>query len=304
MMKLSIIIPLYNSEKYISACLDSLLDQDLSQKDYEIIVIDDGSKDNGLEIVQEFALNYSNIKIHSQKNQGASVARNKGIQIAKGEFLYFVDSDDYITSNVLKELVGYLNDEIDLLAFETIQTLKTNLKLSNIESLNYFSDKIISGLTFILKYGYRDAVGWFFIRKQFLVKNNLFYLEGEKLEDISFNLELFIVVEKLLFLPMDVYRYVQRPNSVMTKKDIKHQKEIISDYERVVSEFENKIKKYKNQKPKVAKELTRKQSIYHFFLFMRLLRSDMSIKDIGKKIKQYKQTNLYPLNYYSKSLKN
>jgi len=303
MMKLSIIIPLYNSEKYISACLDSLLDQNLSQKEFEIIIINDGSKDRSLKIVKKYALNYSNIKIHSQNNQGASVARNKGIQIAKGEFLYFVDSDDYIVSNVLKKLVGYLNDEIDLLAFKIIQTKNTNLKFSNIESLNNSSYKIISGTAFILKYSYKDAVGWFFVRKQFLINNNLFYLEGKKLEDISFNLELFAVVKKLLFLPVDVYRYVQRPNSVMTKKGSNHNKEIILDYERVVSEFENKIMGYRAKNPEVSKKLIWKQVIYHFFLFVRILRSDLSIKEIDKKIKQYSKINLYPLKYYSESLK-
>lgn len=302
-MKLSVIIPLYNSEKYISSCLYSLLDQDLSQKDYEIIIINDGSKDRSLEIVKKYALTNPNIKIHSQKNSGASIARNKGISIAKGEFLYFVDSDDYIASNVLKKLVGYLNDEIDILAFKTIQTLKTNLRVSNIESLNHFSDKTISGLTFILKYGYKDAVGWFFVRKQFLVKNNLLYLEGKKLEDVSFNLELFTVVKKLLFLPIDVYRYVQRPNSIMTKKGSNHQREIILDYERIVSEFENKIMGYSTQNPEVSKKLIWKQVIYHFFLFVRILRSDLSIKEIDKKIKRYKERGLYPLKYYSENLK-
>lgn len=299
MVKLSVIIPLYNSEKYISACLDSLLDQDAMNDDYEIIIINDGSTDNSLSIVNVYVKLHSNILVVSQINQGASVARNHGIKIAKGEFLYFVDSDDYITSNVFKKLIGFLCPEIDLLAFKTIQTTKTNLKISDIDHWNNFPFKIISGTDFILNYGYKDAVGWFFVRKQFLISNNLFYLEGQKLEDISFNLELFITIKKLFFIPIDVYRYVHRPNSIMTKNDPSHDREIISDYERVVSEFEKKIEEYKHKKNEISKKLIWKKRIYHFFLFMRLLRSDFNIGEIDKKILQYSKINLYPLEYYS-----
>lgn len=303
MLKLSIIIPLYNSEKYIAASLDSLLDQDLSKTDYEIIVVNDGSTDNSLTIVEEYTQKHSNIFVFSQINQGASVARNHGIKIANGEFLYFVDSDDYITSNVFKKLIGFLDKEVDLLAFRTIQTTRIDLKKSNLDRLNDFSLQTMSGTDFILKYGYKDAVGWFFVRKQFLISNNLFYMEGEKLEDISFNLELFTTINKLYYVAIDVYRYVHRANSIMTKNDPSHDREIILSYERVVSEFLNKITVYKYQNTEISKNLNWKKNIYHFFLFMRLLRSNLSISEIDKKIMQYKRINLYPLDHYSRGIK-
>ena len=98
-MKLSIIVPVYNVADYLPKCLDSLLVQDLSQNEYEIIVVNDGSTDNSGKIAEEYSKTYSNIILINQENQGLSGARNTGIQNAKGEYVQFVDSDDYLEPN-------------------------------------------------------------------------------------------------------------------------------------------------------------------------------------------------------------
>ncbi len=100
-MKLSILIPLYNKEKYIERCLKSLLDQDISPSEYEIIIVDDGSKDSSAQIVENYAEKNANIHLISQQNQGPSVARNRCLEAAKGNYLYFLDADDYLATNVL-----------------------------------------------------------------------------------------------------------------------------------------------------------------------------------------------------------
>lgn len=100
-MKLSIIVPMYNVEQYIEKCLKSLLNQDLSRDDYEILIINDGSKDRSKHIVNEYMKNNKNIRMINQKNGGQSKARNTGIDNAKGEYLFFVDSDDYIEDYTL-----------------------------------------------------------------------------------------------------------------------------------------------------------------------------------------------------------
>ena len=99
MTKISIIVPVYNAEKYIGRCLHSLINQTL--KDIEIIVIDDGSKDNTNKILQKYK---DRIKIIKQKNSGVATARNKGLEIATGEYIYFVDSDDWIEKDTLEKL--------------------------------------------------------------------------------------------------------------------------------------------------------------------------------------------------------
>tara|TARA_R110000868_G_scaffold96857_3_gene266393 strand:+ start:5560 stop:6543 length:984 start_codon:yes stop_codon:yes gene_type:complete len=115
-MKLSIIIPVYNTAEYLVRCLDSVFLQDLLTDEYEVIVINDGSTDHSLEILIDYEKRYSNIILINQKNQGVSVARNQGLKIARGEYVTFIDSDDSLYENVLKSIVEKINeDKLDLL---------------------------------------------------------------------------------------------------------------------------------------------------------------------------------------------
>jgi len=298
-MKLSIIIPLYNSENYISLCLDSIFSQDISKEDFEVIIINDESTDGSLSILNEYASRYSNLNIYSQKNQGASIARNKGIDIAKGKYLYFIDSDDYIAENTLGVLMNDLNDDIDLLAFKTVHIKNLNSKVSKEREFALdLQREIISGAEFIARYGFKDEIGWYIVKKEFLLSSNLFFLHGKMLEDISFNISLLTQVRKVIFIPLDVYRYVCRPNSVMTRKSALHNVKMILDYERVVLELEKVIQHFKTIEKETSTKLREKQKIYHFFLFTRLIRSGISVKEISSKLDYYKKIGLYPLEEY------
>lgn len=105
----SIIVPVFNSEKYIEKCLKSLLAQ--TYKDLEILVIDDGSKDNSSDVVRQLQLDDQRIKLICQENQGVSSARNKGIEMSKGQYIVFVDSDDYVESNYVETLLDLYEEE-------------------------------------------------------------------------------------------------------------------------------------------------------------------------------------------------
>ena len=105
-MKLSVIIPLYNSGHFLSRCIGSLLNQDIDINDYEVLIINDGSTDNSLDIALEFANNHSNVFVHNKANGGVGSARNKGISLAKGEYIYFIDPDDYLAANVLHTIIS------------------------------------------------------------------------------------------------------------------------------------------------------------------------------------------------------
>ena len=105
MKLLSIIVPVYNVEKYLSKCLDSLLAQDIPISDYEIIIVNDGSTDSSLVIAESYSQTNSNIRVISQLNKGLGGARNTGIRSSEGKYLFFVDSDDTIQKNTLKPLL-------------------------------------------------------------------------------------------------------------------------------------------------------------------------------------------------------
>ena len=118
--KLSIIIPMYNAEKYIGACLDSILDSDLLKEEYEIVIVNDGSKDNSPEIAQNYASKYSNITYLSQENQGQSTARNYGIKTCQGEYVWCVDADDKLISEQLSKIIEAIDkyNNLDILAVQ------------------------------------------------------------------------------------------------------------------------------------------------------------------------------------------
>lgn len=107
-MFLSFIVPIYNTEKYIDACLMSLLQQDLSHSDYEIICVNDGSTDSSSEILQKWRNSVDNIRIINQVNLGVSTARNAGLSEARGDYVWFIDSDDLVKSNILLKLREYI----------------------------------------------------------------------------------------------------------------------------------------------------------------------------------------------------
>ena len=111
-MFISFIVPVYNTEKYLYACLDSLLDQDLSPDEYEIICINDGSTDNSLAVLKKYEVEYKNIFVINQRNSGVCQARNAGLLKAKGEYIWFIDSDDVIEKHSLKRLKTVIDSEI------------------------------------------------------------------------------------------------------------------------------------------------------------------------------------------------
>lgn len=112
-MKISVIIPIYNSEKYLKDCINSVLKQNYTS--FEIILVNDGSNDNSVSICEKFVKCHQNIRLYSQKNQGVSSARNLGLKKAKGEYIFFLDSDDVMCSNMLASVDPYLKNNTDLL---------------------------------------------------------------------------------------------------------------------------------------------------------------------------------------------
>jgi glycosyltransferase involved in cell wall biosynthesis len=115
-MRLSIIIPVYNAEKYLDNCLDSVFKQQLNPTNYEVIAINDGSKDNSLSILKEYQKVYSNLVVLTQENKGEAETRNRAIALAKGTYIGFVDSDDEIEPNTLKQILERAeNDQLDIL---------------------------------------------------------------------------------------------------------------------------------------------------------------------------------------------
>lgn len=211
MKKISIIIPVYNVEKYVEKCLLSCAEQDLPSDEYEIIIINDGSNDNSLEIVERVSMNYSNIKIFSQKNLGLSAARNKGLSFAKGEYIWFVDSDDWIAENCLKKIVDKCFDNnLDIFAI-----CASNI-IDNLPERRfiYKIPEVLSGKDVLKNYNLQVCSPFSICRKQLLNTNNLMFYEGIFHEDSEFTPRMYYYADRVAFCDDICYFVNQNPNSI------------------------------------------------------------------------------------------
>ena len=207
MKKISVIVPVYNVENYLKKCLDSLVEQTL--KDIEIIIINDGSTDNSAKIINQYVEKYPKlIKAYSKKNGGLSSARNYGISKANGEYIGFVDSDDYVDKNMYKDL------------YETAKKEKSDIALCNVfytydsGECRYFD--AISNLTDDIekKYIISSPIVCNRIYKKEVFKENLFKLDTFY-EDLNFNPGLISSFSKISYVYKPYYFYYQRTGSIM-----------------------------------------------------------------------------------------
>lgn len=211
-MKLSIIIPVYNVEQYIEKCLLSCINQDIPNSDYEIIVVNDGSPDGSLAIAERIAERVHNIRIISQTNGGLSAARNKGLSLAKGEYIWFIDSDDWIEENCLSRLLLLCKD-IDLVGI-SYNIVKNNIKTK------YTPQFARSGKELLLK-GAIDCAPFYIIRNDFLKSNNLLFLQGIYHEDAEFTPRMLYLADRIIFHKEPIYNYLQRESSITTTPNVK-----------------------------------------------------------------------------------
>ena len=212
MIKLSIIIPIYNVEKYIEKCLLSCINQDIPSSDYEIIVINDGSKDNSLAIVNEIAIQYNNIIIDSQENKGQSTTRNKGLSLAKGEYIWFVDSDDWIAENCLSEIISILyKNNLEALLISWAKA--TNNDRTRHAFRAELEGKFFTGIDLLKMNQWEHGNPFTIYKKDFLLKNNLSFINGIFHEDTEFTPRAYYLLKKISVLDAIIYYYRYNPES-------------------------------------------------------------------------------------------
>ena len=308
-MRLSIIIPVYNVEKYIAKCMDSLLDQGLVETDYEIIIVNDGSTDDSLKIAQSYANANDHIVIIDKENAGAGSARNSGLDRAKGKYIYFIDSDDFIISNCLKELLKNCEQyNLDILTFLSKSHSDKSLKGKSLFGKKDFSSlfldnkfsPIVNGEEYVANVSYRSEVWWFMINREFLKSSGKRFVEGRWLEDVVFTIELILKAKRIAHLHLDVHRYRVTPGSAMNSREAKHYVKIIRDMQKAAIAFDPIIKKLEHGKSNpdcIIRVKTRQQS-FVFFAMIRMFRSTMSLDEIKQQINQVRIANAYPLDSF------
>lgn len=238
-MKLSIIVPIYNVAPYLRKCVDSLLAQDIS--DYEIILVDDGSTDNSGAIADELTAYPQplpkgkgvSMRVIHQENAGLSAARNTGIAVAQGDYIMFVDSDDYLQPNVLRTLMEQIErDNLDVLRFR-YQNVKESgeafAPYRDMTNYNDYSPTPTDGLTFLNERMGNQCYAWQFILRSKLCQEEIF-TPSIYFEDTDWTPRMLLLAKRMASTELVVYNYLWREGSItLSQKDIQKQRKQIHD---------------------------------------------------------------------------
>ncbi len=220
--KFSIIVPVYNTEKYLKRCLDSIKNQ--SFKDYEVIIVNDGSTDNSSDIISKYSY-----KVINQENLGLSMARNNGVKESSGEYLIFLDSDDYIEKDLLKEVNESLSNNPDLVRYQIKEVFDDE------ENINYeeepFDNKSgVEAFKLITKYHFVENAWAYAIKRDFYLKEKFSFKKGTYHEDFGL-MPLVIIKSKIVNSINYVgYCYYQRSGSIMNNNDYSKTKKKVNDF--------------------------------------------------------------------------
>ena len=296
MLRLSIIVPLYNSEKYLPKCLDSLLCQDIPEQEYEIILVDDGSPDGSRRVAEEYQSRHSNITVLSQPNKGTSGARNTGIRQATGKYLYFVDPDDFILENSLACILQKMEEEnLDVLRFgyvEVDEKYQPTKSCKHPESPDY-SSRVMDGYTFMSeRLGVACYVWSFLYRSSLLKEKEIFFYEGDYFDDTPWLPRVLCESSRVDSIDFKRHFYLIRNDSLVQSTSIKSVTKKINGQRFVIKEL-------LRQKSAVDNEVVSRwfdRMVSHSALSLLTLIGRSDYKNREEYLDELKECEVFPLS--------
>lgn len=293
-MRLSIIIPMYNASQYIERCLNSIYHQGLNVNEFEVIVINDGSTDNSLEIVKDYLTSYKNIRFFSQKNSGQGAARNLGIKYATGEYILFLDSDDFLLPQSINKILSIVKHvSCDVINFLMEVELPTgNVKESYLYHYDY--DKIYSGKELLLRTGINIGSACSSLYKRsFILQNNIFFPVDMKHEDVFFSYQIYTFASRVIFTKTHAYYYCWHPDSTDRNKSYENLKLLqLSDISQAY--YLNKLSLDKRVNKELREHLKKISNSTLMSLFWSILRNSSVLSKREFK-EECRRRGLYPL---------
>lgn len=243
-MKISIIVPIYNVEKQLRRCIDSLLKQDSEELQTEIILVNDGSTDNSGNIAKEYASKYKDKIIYLEKeNGGLSDARNYGMKYATGEYIAFVDSDDYVDEQLYVKLSKYMKDQYDLIKIRIAIVDEEGNILDSKNGPEFYEKTGEEAFEILYKSDVMTEVAWSYIYKTSFVKENNFeFAKGLYHEDFGLVPLVILKAQKVASTNIGTYNYVQTQNSITrgkSSKKVKMAKDLLKHYDNMINKIAN-----------------------------------------------------------------
>lgn len=243
-MKFSVIVPVYNVEKYLPKCIESIINQ--TNQDFELLLVNDGTKDNSQSIIDDYVKKYpTKIKSFIKENGGLSDARNYGVDRASGEYIVFVDSDDYINEGLLDALNQHISkyNFVDVIGYNFVDMNEAYEKLgvtTRPKKENLSGENAIIEL--VLNKQYFEPAWSFAYRTEFWKKNNFKYIKGLYHEDFALTPLVILKAKKVSFIDFDGYFYINTQNSITrnvnTQKERKLAEDLLKGYDYLSCQLE------------------------------------------------------------------
>lgn len=236
--RLCIVIPMYNSEEFIERTLSSIINSNLQQDYYDILVINDGSTDNGAAIVEGFTNKYPNVQLINQRNGGSSKARNTGIDYAAAEYIWFFDSDDMAESDlsVIPKLLNRIPN-IDVYAFYYNWIKNGEFIGIGGSQPSVTHNQVMDGRDAIIQGYTPGSVCGLLLRKDFICNQQIRFTEGITQQDVVFTYRLFSLAKQVYFSTDIIYNYLIRQNSISKANDLKRRTKYLTDKVEVIKSY-------------------------------------------------------------------
>lgn len=294
---ISVIIPVYNVEKYIKCCLESVLSQ--PYKNIEIILVNDGSLDNSGQICEEFSKKDKRIKVIHKENGGLSDARNWGIQGSTGDYLLFLDSDDFLKEGCMEEiaelLIKYNPDVLISLLYEYYEEggriVPEKFPLTNNEIITLDKVDLINRIFGLIEWPAQKYI----VKRKIIVDNNLFFKVGFLHEDVDWTTRLFITAKRYAFNDKPFYFHrMDREGSITNTLNPKRVNDVIT----IVSDLISDLKRDPTQKD-IFEEIASRLSKSAFYYLSLVYSFDNSVRD---ELISLIKSNLFIFSYSKKSI--
>lgn len=285
MAKISVIVPVYNTEKYLRRCLDSLVNQ--SMQDIEIIVVNDGSKDNSQSIIEEYEKKYPIVKGYIKENGGLSDARNFGVEKATGEYLCFVDSDDYIDLNLFLNLYLVVKPEVEMLKYKAVIINEEAKELEKIDGPVFDPASGEEAFSKLMGNDLFLENAWLYMYKtSFYKENNFKFAKGKYHEDLGLVPLIMLKAKSVMSVKAYGYFYVQTNDSITRSPD----------YSKTVKRIYDVLDLYDNMIEVVSKYDVKKESFENIKIFysniLILKTAELKKEDKKKYIKELKNRKI------------
>lgn len=298
--KLSIVVPVYNVQSYIEKCILSLEQQDIEADNYEVLVINDGSSDGSVAIIERLQQKYSNIRLLHKSNGGLGSARNYGIKHAVGKYIMFVDSDDYIENNVFSIMLSELDEHnLDYLGYGIFDIRGNDYRdgFENVEK----PKNIISGLEYIKSYQISISACTHILKTEIYKENNIYFNETIIHEDYDFVLRMYQYCNRMKFIDLHVYNYViKKSGSITSMRTFEQYLYSLNSWQIIIESLNSYFSKLDNEYYCWAKRWINN---YKYIALNSLLSYPLSVRDKKNIFFQFKLAGLFQIGYNHLNLK-